>query len=274
MNTLAYETLKDAAQVLKRIFGDAPKVAVVLGSGLSKFGDDLKESHSINFTDLPGGKSSGIEGHSGKIVVGKIGEVSVLAQMGRIHGYEGHSPTEVVHLVRAYKLWGVENFILTNAAGSTTKALKPGRLVLISDHLNFTGANPLTGKELFGAERFPDMSEVYNKAWRKLAQKAGKKAGLKLREGVYVGLNGPNYETPAEIRMFQKLGGDLVGMSTVWEAIALRQMGSKILGISCVTNLAAGVSKKNLSHEEVLDTTKKAAGKFREFLKSLIETSF
>jgi len=271
MATAALEIIKDASQTMKRNFGEAPKLALVLGSGLGKFADELKDSKSISFNEIPGGVPSTVVGHSGKLVCGSIGETRVLISTGRIHGYEGHSPTQIVHLMRAARMWGVEKFILTNASGSTSKKLKPGRITIISDHLNLTGLSPLTGTELFGGERFPDMSNLYDQEWRKKVQKLGPKLKLKLREGVYAGLNGPQFETAAEIKMLAGLGADMVGMSTVWEAIALHQMGAKILGLSCVCNFGTGITKNPLSHQEVLEAGRKAANAFKALLREVIQ---
>lgn len=263
--------IQKAAQFLQNRFGKAPSVGVVLGSGLSPFAETLSNAKSMPTSELPGGVASTVTGHDGRLVCGKIGRTSVLVVAGRIHGYEGHSPAVVVHYLRALRLWGVKKFLITNAAGSTKKSLKPGSLVLLKDHINFTGQNPLTGTELFGGDRFPDMSDAYSKAWRKYAVKVARKFEIPIREGVYAAVPGPNYETAAEIKMFSKLGADLVGMSTVWEVIALKQMKTEILGLSCVTNFGTGVSSEPLTHAEVIDTTKKAQGLFNRFVGALLQ---
>ncbi|MBN8554614.1 MAG: purine-nucleoside phosphorylase [Deltaproteobacteria bacterium] len=266
--------LKTAARFLESRFGEAPEVGVVLGSGLSAFTETLHNTASISTQEIPGGVISTVQGHSGKLVVGKVSKnsaksVAVLA--GRIHGYEGNSPHQVVHNLRAMRLWGIKKFILTNATGSTKKTFKPGSLVLISDHINFTCQSPLTGKELFEGERFPDMSDAYSKAWRKAAKAVAQRLKIKIQEGVYGGVLGPSFETPAEIKMFAQWGASIVGMSTVWETIALKQMGAEILGISCVTNFGTGVTNKPLSHREVLETTKKSQKTFNLFVSELLQ---
>lgn len=256
---------------LKSQFGSAPEIAIVLGSGLSPFASEFKNSKSISSAELPGSVASTVKGHKGELVLGELGKTKVLAVAGRLHGYEGHSPTQVVHNLRALRIWGVKKFILTNAAGSTSKSYPPGSLVLIKDHINFTGRTPLTGLELFGGDRFPDMSEVYSLAWRKKALSIAKKQKLSLQQGVYLKVNGPNYETPSEVKMFGRWGAQLVGMSTVWEAIALKQMGAELLGISCVTNFGTGVTKQPLSHQEVIETTKSVQKTFNRFVSSLMQ---
>ncbi|MDB5039084.1 MAG: purine nucleoside phosphorylase inosine and guanosine-specific [Bacteriovoracaceae bacterium] len=266
-------SLEEAKAYLEREFGKAPKIAVVLGSGLSPFAKTLRESKKVSTASIPSSVKSTVVGHFGELVYGKSGSTSVIVLAGRVHGFEGHSPTQVVHNLRALRLWGVKKFIITNAAGSTSRKHKPGSLVLIRDHINFTGLNPLTGLELFGGPRFPDVSDAYSSKWRKQVLQIAKKLKFKMSEGVYAAVNGPNYETAAEIRMFFKLGADLVGMSTVWEVLALIQMGAEILGISCVTNFATGVTKEALSHHEVIETTKSVQKKFNLLLEKILQAS-
>ncbi len=263
--------ISESVQFLKSHFGNPPEVAVVLGSGLSGYLSELEDSKVIPFSQIPGGHTSSVQGHDGRLGVGAIKKKRVAVFAGRIHGYEGHRPDEVVHLLRAVLAWGCKNWILTNATGSTSLPYKPGSLVLIKDQLNLTFRSPLEGKELFGGPRFPDMSDLYSLAWRKRILKVSQKAGLSLKQGVYTGVSGPQYETPAEVKMIRKLGGDIVGMSTVWEAIALRQMGAQVSGISCVSNYCTGISKKSLTHQEVLDVAAKAQKKFIELLNLSIE---
>ncbi len=265
------QKLNTAVQYLQQNFGKAPQTALVLGSGLSGFADRLESAENIRSQDIPGAVHSTVVGHSGKLVVGKIKNSRVAVLAGRVHGYEGHSPHQVVHNLRALRLWGVQRFILTNAAGSTHTAFRPGDLVLLKDHLNCTGQNPLIGLELFSGARFPDMSDAYSKEWRARALKIAKKLRISLKQGVYAGLMGPTYETAAEVKMFRKWGADLVGMSTVWECIAVHQMEAKVLGISVVTNLGTGVSKNPLSHQEVLETTQKVQKKFNVLVENLLE---
>jgi purine-nucleoside phosphorylase len=263
--------IQTAAQFLNGRFGPAPKVAVVLGSGMSAFADTLTSHESISTQEIPGGMTSSIVGHAGKLVVGFAGATKAAVLAGRVHGYEGHSPAKVVFNLRALRVWGVKEFILTNAAGSTSKAYKPGSLVLLKDHINFTCQNPLVGKELFGGPRFPDMSDAYSKDWRKKVTAVAKKLKIQLKEGVYAGVLGPSFETPTEIKMFAKLGATMVGMSTVWECIALHQMGAKVLGISCITNFGTGVTSKPLSHDEVIEETKGVQAKFNQLMTAILE---
>lgn len=268
---MSIENLRAASEFLKTEWGPAPKIAVILGSGLSTFAKTLTGAQEISCEKLPGAVRSHVEGHAGRIYFGQLGKQKVLVQAGRVHGYEGHEPHQVVHNLRAYQMWGVEKFILTNAAGSTKKTYKPGDLVFLKDHINFTARNPLVGLETYRGPRFPDMSDAYSKAWLKRALNVARKAGISMKTGVYAAVLGPNYETAAEIRMFAKLGADLVGMSTVWETLAVKQMGAEVLGISCVTNYGTGVSKLPLSHQEVLDTTQKVQSKFKLLIENLIK---
>jgi purine-nucleoside phosphorylase len=253
---------------LKDKFGKAPRTAVILGSGFSSFCKQLKNSQHLKTNEIPGALSASVPGHKAELWLGDYEGQKIAVLAGRLHGYEGHSPEQVAYLPRLLRSWGVEFFILTNASGATHKKFKAGDLVLISDHINFTGQNSLTGKELFGGERFCDMSDPYSKAWR---EKIRKKIP-KIKEGVYVGVSGPNYETAAEIKMFRSWGADLVGMSTVWETLALHQMGAKVLGLSCVANLCTGVQKTPLSHEEVLESIQKAVEDFGQRMKIILQS--
>lgn len=230
-------------------------VGVVLGSGLGAFADALNHRKETPYTQIPAWPASTAVGHAGKLVEGTIGGAHVIVLAGRAHLYEGYSAREVTFGIRELHKRGVRSVILTNAAGGLNLAYKPGELVLISDHINLTGANPLTGPndESLGP-RFPDMTEAYSQRFREIAKLEGTGMGLSLKEGVYAGLAGPSYETPAEIRFLQKIGADLVGMSTVLETIAANHMGMGVLGISCVTNMASGILPKKLIHEEVLET--------------------
>jgi purine-nucleoside phosphorylase len=231
-----------------------PRIAVVLGSGLGAFADTLERASEIPYSDIPGWPQSTAQGHAGKLVAGLVDGVAVAALAGRVHLYEGYTAQQVVYGIRALWLLGVQSLVLTNAAGGVNAAYTPGQLVLLSDHINLLGQNPLTGPndESIGP-RFPDMSEAYSKQYREVTRAAGHAMGLDLAEGVYAAVPGPSYETPAEIRYLRAIGADLVGMSTVPEAIAANHMGMKVLGISCVTNHAAGVTDKKLDHKEVLE---------------------
>ncbi len=230
-------------------------VAVVLGSGLGGFADTLDQPEEISYGEIPGWPLPSIEGHAGKMIEGRLGSTDVIVLSGRAHLYEGFSPEEVAYGIRTLARRGVKSLILTNAAGGINLDFEPGQLVLISDHLNLTGANPLTGRndDAMGP-RFPDMSQAYAPEFRQIAKTAGSELGMDLREGIYAGLAGPNFETPAEIRYLRTIGADLVGMSTVLEATAANHAGMKVLGISTVSNMAAGILPQPLTHQEVLAT--------------------
>jgi purine-nucleoside phosphorylase len=229
-------------------------VGIVLGSGLGAFAETIENASVTSYRDIAGWPPSTAVGHAGKLVTGKVGAQNVIVLAGRAHLYEGYSPTQVVFGIRELARRGVRSVILTNAAGGINLAYQPGDLVMISDHINLTGANPLTGPndETLGP-RFPDMTEIYSAHYRELARHTAATAlGVKMKEGVYAGLRGPSYETPAEIRYLRTIGADLVGMSTTLEAIAAAHAGVRVLGISCVTNMAAGILPQKLVHEEVL----------------------
>jgi len=230
-------------------------IGVVLGSGLSAFADTLCRPTETLYADIPGWPRSTAIGHPGKLVSGKVGSTDVIVLAGRAHLYEGYTPKQVTFGIYELARRGVRRVILTNAAGGINLAYRPGQLVLISDHINLLGVNPLTGpNEDTVGPRFPDMSDASSKAYREIAREVGTSLGLTLPEGVYAAVPGPSYETPAEIRYLRAIGADLVGMSTVPETIAANYLGMKVLGISCVTNMAAGVNGGKLVHEEVLET--------------------
>ncbi len=260
--------LKQAAETLKEL--GSPKIAVVLGSGLSHI-LPLQGERKKGFREIPGFPQPTVEGHTGEVAVGTLGDREVLVQRGRLHYYEGYDLAELVFPVRTYALVGVKVLLVTNAAGGIRFGFFPGDLVLISDHINFLGANPLRGPNLAElGPRFPDMSAAYDPDLRQLARQVGAELGIALKEGVYLAALGPSYETPAEIRAFRAWGADLVGMSTVPEVIAARHAGMRVLGISVVTNFAAGVSPQPLSHEEVLAVTKAKAAELGQLLSALI----
>lgn len=248
-----------------------PQIALVLGSGLGAFADEFAEATRIPYAKIPHFPRSTAVGHAGQLVIGKVDGIAVAGMQGRVHLYEGYLPQEVVFPIRVFSRLGVKVIILTNAAGGIKKEFTQGRLVVISDHINLQAANPLTGanEERFGP-RFPDMSTAYDKKFRELTHAAGRKLGIELGEGVYAALAGPNYETPAEIRFLRTIGADLVGMSTVPEVIAARHSGMRTLGISCVTNAAAGVLDQPLNHEEVLETTERVKSQFIGLLRAVI----
>jgi purine-nucleoside phosphorylase len=264
--------IADAARYIERELTLRPAVAVVLGSGLGAFADTLDDQTVFRYTDIPGWPHSTAVGHAGKLIIGTIDGLPVAALAGRAHLYEGYTAQDAAFGVRTLSRLGVESVILTNAAGGVNPAYGPGQLVLISDHINLLGQNPLTGPndEALGP-RFPDMSEAYSKQYREAARAAGKEMGLDLQEGVYAALPGPSYETPAEIRYLRAIGADLVGMSTVPETIAANHMGMKVLGISCVTNFAAGViADQKLDHKEVLEVGERVKGTMVELLRRVL----
>ncbi|MBC7219949.1 purine-nucleoside phosphorylase [Candidatus Bipolaricaulota bacterium] len=262
------ERIERAATALSKL--GKPEVAVVLGSGLSGV-LPLEQEKALSFGEVPGFPVPSVAGHAGEVAVGTVHGRAVLVQRGRVHHYEGHPLVDVVFPVRVYARLGVRTLVLTNASGGIAHGLEAGDLVLLSDHLNFLGDNPLRGPNLDAlGPRFPDMTEVYDRVLRKKAHTVAAELGLTLKEGVYLATLGPSYETPAEIRAFRAWGADLVGMSTVPEAIAARHAGLKVLGISCVTNLAAGVSPQPLSHEEVIETSQRRAADLGRLLTALV----
>ncbi|MGB7464651.1 MAG: purine-nucleoside phosphorylase [Candidatus Acidiferrum sp.] len=248
-----------------------PKVALVLGSGLGAFADEFAAATRIPYAKIPKFPTSTAIGHAGQLVLGVVEDIEVVGMQGRVHLYEGYSVQDVAFPVRVFARMGVKAVILTNAAGGIKKEFTQGRLVVISDHINLQGANPLIGanEEKFGP-RFPDMSAAYDKTFRELALAEGRRLGIELCEGVYGALVGPSYETPAEIRYLRTIGADLVGMSTVPEVIAARHAGLRVLGISCVTNAAAGILDQPLDHKEVLETAERAKGQFIALLRGVI----
>lgn len=260
-----------AAEFIESRITVEPRVAVVLGSGLGGFADAIEEPSVIHYKDIPEWPRSTAVGHAGQLIVGTLAGIPVAALAGRAHLYEGYTPQQVVYGLRALDRLGVDALILTNAAGAVNPQLKPGQLALISDHINLLAANPLTGPndEALGP-RFPDMSEAYSKRYRELAREAAQPLGIELAEGVYAAVPGPSYETPAEIRYLRAIGADLVGMSTVLETIAANHMGMKVLGISCVTNYAAGVTDKKLDHAEVLATGERVRDTLTGLLNAVI----
>jgi purine-nucleoside phosphorylase len=249
-----------AAAIRARIGLKAPRFGVVLGSGLGGLTERVRDAIHIPYGDIPGFPLPTVEGHGGELVVGEFGGRDVLMQSGRFHMYEGHSATVAALPVRVFAELGVRTLILTNAAGAIRRTYRAGTLMLISDHLNLTGVNPLTGALLPRDERFPDMSEAYDPDLRRLARDVARERGIAVEEGVYAGLPGPSYETGAEVRMLERLGADAVGMSTVVEVIAARARGIRCLGISTITNAAAGTTAAKLSHAEVMEVADRVKG--------------
>jgi purine-nucleoside phosphorylase len=248
-----------------------PKIAVVLGSGLGAFADELTDATRIAYDKIPGFPKPTAEGHAGCLVIGTVKEVPVAVMQGRVHFYEGYSMKEVVYPMRVLRQMGIQAAILTNAAGAVNLTFKPGDLIVMRDHISLHSINPLIGPndERFGT-RFPDMSEAYCKPYREMAFAEGKKLGMELKEGVYAALTGPSFETPAEIRYLRTIGTDMVGMSTVPEIIVARHMGVRVLGISCMTNMAAGILDQPLTHAEVMETGERVKTKFVALLRSII----
>ena len=261
----------EAADFIKSKIKAHPRLAIVLGSGLGNFADDVSDPVRIPYSEIPHFARSTAIGHAGQLVIGGVGGTPVLTMQGRFHLYEGYSPETVVFPIRVFARMGVRSVILTNAAGGINLDYGQGRLVMINDHINLQGQNPLMGREdqRLGP-RFIDMTDAYCETYREMALLAAKKLGIELGQGVYAGLPGPSYETPAEIRYLRAIGADLVGMSTVAEVIAARQLGMKVLAISCVTNMAAGILKQKINHEEVLETGRRVASEFKALLREVV----
>ena len=266
-----YERAEHAARTVRARWREDARVGLVLGSGLGAFADELEDAVAIPYEEIPGFARSTVEGHAGRLVAGRVEGVAVAAMQGRFHFYEGYSLEEVTFPIRVLSLLGAGALVLTNAAGGLNNSLKQGSLMLISDHLNLLGASPLRGPNdaRFGT-RFPDMSEVYDRAFQDTAVGEAHAMKLELRRGIYAALPGPNYETPAEIRMLRALGADAVGMSTVPEAIVARHMSMRVLGISCITNMAAGVLDRPIDHAEFMETGESVRETFSELLRRVI----
>jgi purine-nucleoside phosphorylase len=269
--TDSYTRAESAASFLLSQTKLRPQIGLVLGSGLGAFADGLTDAVRIPYAQIPSFPRSTAVGHASQFVVGKSGDVPVAVLQGRAHLYEGYSPEEVSVPTRVLGRMGVRAVVLTNAAGGVNLDYGQGALVVIRDHINLQGRNPLVGanEDRFGP-RFPDMTYTYTKSYREVALEEAKKLGIPPREGVYAGVLGPSFETPAEIRFLRTIGADLVGMSTIPEAIAARHMGMNVLAISCVTNMAAGILDQPLSHEEVLETTARVMGQFIALLRAVL----
>ena len=244
-----------------------PRVGVVLGSGLGNVMSGIRVESEIPYGEIPGAKASTVVGHSGKLILGHAGKLPVVVLSGRMHYYEGHEMSDVMLLARVAGRLGIKTLVVTNAAGGVNTSFKPGDLMVISDHINFMGVNPLRGANIDElGPRFPDMSDAYPESLRNIAKDVANGLGIKLQEGVYLALSGPTFETPAEIRAFRTLGADAVGMSTVPEVIAMSHMNIPCLGFSCITNMAAGILKQKLGHEEVIETGKRVEKQFTQLI--------
>ncbi|MCX7775567.1 MAG: purine-nucleoside phosphorylase [Spirochaetaceae bacterium] len=263
--------IAEARDTIVHALGPAPRIAIVLGSGLGSLADSLNESRSIQYAAIPGFPRSTAPGHAGRLVSGRLGNVPVLCMQGRFHVYEGWEPSQIAFPVRVMRALGVEIIILTNAAGGVNLDYRPGDFMLIRDHINLSGRNPLVGPndETIGP-RFPDMSKAYDPALRQVAHQAAASLGTALHEGVYAWFLGPSFETPAEIRMARLLGADAVGMSTVPEVIAAVHCGLRVLGISCITNMAAGILDQPITSEEVLEISERRKPAFEALLRGIV----
>ena len=273
---MIYEKATDAANFIKSQYKPTHRqkqleVALVLGSGLGAFANEIENRIAIPYEAIPNFVRSTVEGHAGQLILGEISGIPVIVQQGRFHYYEGYSLEEVTFPMRVFGLLGVKTVVLTNAAGSINTDFKPGTLMVITDHINLIGTNPLRGRndERFGP-RFPDMTEVYSLELQDMMMEEARAINTILRRGVYCALSGPSYETPAEIRMLRSLGADVVGMSTVPEAIVARHQNMKVAAVSCVSNLAAGIGEEKINHEEVMEAGVKVAQLFKELLKRVV----
>jgi purine-nucleoside phosphorylase len=271
MSRLGFDEIERAAAWIRERAGGAPEIAVVLGSGLGAFIEKLEGGWTAPYTDIPGWPGTAVVGHAGQLGVGTIAGRRVAVLSGRVHIYEGHDLDRVAFATRVMARLGARMLILTNAAGGINPAFDKGALMVIDDHINFLGRNPLTGPndDRFGV-RFPDMSEVYSSRLRAVADDVSRERGVPVQHGVYIAVPGPSYETPAEIRAFRTLGADAVGMSTVPEAIAARHMGVEVLAISCITNMAAGILPETLNHEEVFAIANRVKASFTSLLEGII----
>ncbi|AWI07060.1 purine-nucleoside phosphorylase [Clostridium drakei] len=267
------ENIKEASKYILEKTKHKPEIALILGSGLGALADEIENAEYYPYSEIPNFPISTVQGHAGRLVVGNLKGKTVIAMQGRFHYYEGYAMQEVTFPIRVMKLLGIEKLIVTNAAGAVNVNYKPGDLMLIKDHINLSGNNPLIGKNLdsFGT-RFPDMSEAYNKELREKVKKISEQLNVPLQEGVYACMSGPTYETPAEINMIRVLGGDAVGMSTVPEVIIANHSGIKVIGVSCITNMAAGILKQPLNHKEVMETSEITREKFVKLMKGIVES--
>jgi purine-nucleoside phosphorylase len=269
--THIYQKIRESVSAIREKSSIQPKIGIVLGSGLGQLAEEVTECVTIPYSKIPHFHPTSVEGHVGQLHLGKINGVPVVLLQGRFHYYEGHSMEDVVFPTRTICGLGIHTLVLTNAAGGVNTRFRPGDLMLIEDHLNLMGNNPLKGPHLAElGPRFPDMSEAYDKSCLEIFRSAANDLGIIVHSGVYAGLAGPTYETPAEVRMLRTLGADAVGMSTVPESIAANHLGVRVAGLSCITNFAAGLSPHKLTHQEVMDTSQGAADKMKNLLRSVI----
>ncbi len=266
-----YDQIQQTVAAVKQKSSLVPKVGIILGSGLGGFADSLSEKTVIPYGELPGFPTSSVPGHAGRLVLGKLAGAPIVAMQGRVHMYEGYAPWQVAFPARVLCSLGIQTLVVTNAAGGIRSDFTPGDLMMITDHINLSGANPLVGhnEDKLGP-RFPDMSDAYGVELRNLLRTTAQKLQVPLKEGVYVWLSGPSYETPAEIRYLRTIGVDAVGMSTVPEVIVASHMGVKVAGISCITNYAAGIGKEPLSHAEVSETAERVKDRFTSLLNAFL----
>ncbi len=265
------QMIANAAQYVKSKTEHKPAVGLILGSGLGVLAEEIQEAVHIKYEDIPDFPVSTVEGHAGQLVIGRLENVQVIAMQGRFHFYEGYSLDKVTFPVRVMKELGVSTLIVTNAAGGVNESFRPGDLMVISDHINYMGTNPLIGpNDSALGVRFPDMSSAYDKELRHLAKQTAEELNISVQEGVYTAVSGPSYETPAEVRFLRTIGTDAVGMSTVPEVIVARHSGLRVLGISCISNAAAGILDQPLSHDEVMEVTEKVKSDFLRFVKSAV----
>jgi purine-nucleoside phosphorylase len=263
--------IDEAASYVRSKTALQPRAGIILGSGLGHLVESIDVEVNLPYSDIPGARTSTVAGHSGRMVLGRAGQLPVVVMQGRVHFYEGYAMDEVMFLSRVIGRLGIKQLIVTNAAGGVNTSYEAGDLMLICDHINLMGINPLRGPNIdeLGV-RFPDMTEAYDPSLRQIAREVGKEIGLPLKEGVYLALSGPTYETPAEIRALRILGADAVGMSTVPEVIAMAHMGIPVLGISCITNMAAGILNQKLTHQEVMDTTQRVGKQFVDLVLGVV----
>jgi len=272
LNSTMYKKITEIGEFIKSKLHKIPEIGIVLGSGLGPLADQLKDAVTIDYSEIPNFPVSTVEGHAGKLVIGELEGKTIICMKGRFHYYEGYSLEDVTLPIRIMSYLGVKNLILTNASGGVNLDYKPGDLMIIKDHINCSGLNPLRGSNIdeMGL-RFPSASNVYTKEIREIAKTIAKNEGIDVKEGIYFFCTGPTYETPAEIRAFRLLGADAVGMSTVPEAISACHCGMKILGISCITNMASGILDQPLTHKEVFETAEKTKDKFAKLIKACIK---